>query len=195
MGRKLDRKGQTMPTYAPPYASGTPILSQVPTAHRKPTTHPKINTQHPHGRTAHTFFKATVQHHLHHSWPYFLYGQSNTTNSTSLPPSSRPCCQQISSGSPPHQMTPPHNRPPATPMEARGRGQRSYAMGDTPTYTLVPSTCPYARSLAEYATPNRKQHNQVKCQWKDSPPAVGTPPSLGIFSFFCLFFSRYLHTK
>ena len=34
-------------------------------------------------------------------------------------------------------------------------------VGDTPTLTVAPSTCPCARTLPHYAMPNRKQHNQV----------------------------------
>ena len=53
-----------------------------PEVYRKTTTHPTINTQHPHGHTAHTFIKATVQHRPNHSgltlFPVWV-GQHTTT--------------------------------------------------------------------------------------------------------------------
>ena len=54
-------------------------------------------------------------------------------------------------------------------------------MGDTPIYTLVPSSCPWARSLVDYATPTGSNITRFNALER-LMPAVGAPKSLRLFT-------------
>ena len=93
-----------MPTYAPPYASGTPILSQVSTAHQKSTGSPQPIPQLTHSihmAVLHTYSSRPLYNTAHTTADLIscmggaTHPPHNHTHSTSSPPSSRPRCQQI----------------------------------------------------------------------------------------------------
>ena len=99
--------------------------------HRKTATHPTINTQNPHGHTAHTFNKATHSTaNLISCMGVATHPQHNHTYSTSSPSSSRPSFQQISTDTFSH-LTYCHAQ------GSRGMGQRTHDMGTCPSCHLL----------------------------------------------------------
>ena len=123
------RGGRPRPHMNSTDASGVQILSQVSLGH------PTFNTQ---NHTAHTFKQATVQHRPHHSQPHFLNVRGNTS-------STQPHQLRLPLGSADSKFQRWYSASSASLLTSYhaegGRGQSSLTMGDTPTYTLVPSSC------------------------------------------------------